>query len=175
MGKYLSVFLLSLVSSQVFAYACPEGSQKDGDFRKGIAFLKSVEGTYKLGTCNLEIKACDSTLPERSSNLIGEVFVKDVYNREQYAPLYFQDREMRESTATWEPYRNSAFYVFHDKVYDGLNGQSESIYVDIYKDEKTGSLKKLSLGIYGTKRRVRRYLFFHTSQWSSCTNEVTKK
>jgi hypothetical protein len=175
MGKVVSFILLNFISSQVLAYACPEGSQKDADFKKGIAFLKSVEGTYKLGSCDLEIKACDSTLPERSSNLIGEVFVKDVYNREQYAPLYFQDREMRESRTTWEPYRNSAFYVFQDKVYDGLNGDRESIYVDLYKDEKTGTLKKLSLGIYGTKRRVRKYLFFHTSQWSSCTNEVTRR
>ncbi|MNL64881.1 hypothetical protein D3C87_1891450 [compost metagenome] len=67
-----------------------------------------------------------------------------------------------------ETYNNSSYYVFRDRVYDDLNGGRESIYLDLYKDERTGSLGKVSLGIYGTKRRVTRYWLFHTSQWSVC-------
>jgi|GEM_PF-5932943 hypothetical protein len=169
MGKLTIFFIATFIASFAAAYACPKESFEDRDFKKGIEFLKSVEGSYKLGECQIEIKACDPSLPSReASNMYGEVFIKDRYNRDQYAPLYFQSEGLRESRAVIETYTNSSYYQFRDRLYDPLNGARESIYLDVYKNDKTGKLGKVSLGIYGTKRRVTRYWFFHTSLWSVC-------
>lgn len=174
MTKYLIPLLVIIYSMNAMAYSCPEAAMAEPVYAAGIEHLRAVQGSYSLGTCLIEIRVCDQGTATKDSNLFAEIFVHDKYNREQYAPLYHQDIQKRKSKTQIESYSNSLFYVFKDRIEDDLNGKQERITVDIFRDKKTGLLKKLDLGIYGTKRRVQRFPFVYTSQWSSCSGELTR-
>lgn len=171
MSKFVAIVALIFFffSIKGLTYSCPEGVLRNRDFAKGIKLLDTIKGKRLLGKCDLEIVVCDANKKTKSSNLFGEIFVKDVYGREQYAPLYYQEVNLKNMTSTIEAHQDSMFYIFKDNIYDALNGEKEKVYLDIRKNQVSHDLEKIDLGIYGTNRRIRKLLFFHTAEWSSCS------
>lgn len=168
MKAFITAILLGFLSQVSGAAPCPANIESNPNFLKGRDFLASIQGSYRLGRCLVEIRVCDKAVAPGKSSILAEIFVRDEQNRQQYAPLYFQENNIKKSKTQVKTYDSALYFIFRDHFNDDLNGRTEAVYLDVHKDKKTGLLKRIDLGIYGTKRRVRHGASLITSQWSTC-------
>lgn len=172
--SFMVVCLLAFgVSSDAFSGICTEHVLNDPHLSKAIDFLKTFEGRFKLGSCEIELQVCNSAGGSDSGieNLVADLLVTDKTGFQRYIPFYFSKYHSRLSSEVHHVFRRSFLYRFKDKNFDPASGATERWDVEFVKTSDLKSLKYIEIGYTSQVQRENHI----NKRWIICGSEREKQ
>jgi len=142
--KYLALILTNLVlSTHVWAgyTQCPAGWSASQT--RIYNLLKSIKPLSNVGECKVEFHLCDSSLPEVSDTLIGDIMISK-RGKSYYLPLYAAQNSKLSHTRYFVA-ADTIDYSFGDRAANPLSGKNTDHEITFNINPTTGSIEELSL------------------------------
>ena len=117
--KYLIIiFFLFVTNTWAEETNCKQGSFENNDLGIALLHFTSLEGRYKIGSCFVEIKYCESPTvnEDAASRFVGDVFVVDSDGDERYIPIYLTKSKTKKSHGILKRTNRTFIYRFKDKM-----------------------------------------------------------
>ncbi len=165
------IFVFFIFVSNVFAESslCQKNSFENNEEGKALLFFQSLEGRFKIGSCFVEVKYCESSSANKdgSSKFIGDVFVLDSDGDERYIPIYLTKSKVKKSHGLLMNSDRSFIYRFKDKNRDDLSGNYEWFDLEIVKKKNLSDIDFIEIGYSSQHERKKRT----TKKWIVCGEE----
>lgn len=138
--------LISIESSH--AFSCDQSLLNNAQTASAIQFLKNYEGTFKLGSCVVELHVCktDEKLTTEQSNIAADMLIIDKSGFQRYIPFFVQEFKNRWSKQVWYLSPNVLVYRFNDKNFDNETGSDERWDIEFVKKDNEEKLDYLEVG-----------------------------
>lgn len=125
------------VTSAADGWGCPASALADPSHSKLISYLKTVQGKYPLGHCQIEIHACDPQQPAtQDSELVADALIKDGKGRQIYIPFYAPNPKAGTAQQFQFLNNDSLRYTFIDRLYNPAVSQKGSWQIDFIRNRQ---------------------------------------
>jgi hypothetical protein len=148
--------LIALVLGATFANAdvvsCPSYIAKDKSLSKALKYLQSIQGSYRLGDCTVELHVCESaSADDAPGSLVGDLLIVDKVGRQSYLQIDFPEAQSEKRQFKVENGRIMLHYEFDDEHPDPVFGKRESVRLEFLKSKNKQFLVSLEEGWYSSK------------------------
>lgn len=152
MRTFLFLFLWSL-SLQAMAYSCPNYLKENSKALKVLDFIKSRQGQFTLGSCQVEIITCEEWEETNTLTPVAEILIIDRLGREAYMVLNYPQKETSFFSTKTQLNKKMLHYEKVDKLYEQEFGRTEATRFEMILDSD-GKFKKIELGLYSTYKKL---------------------
>lgn len=164
----ITIFILQYAQYSLASLGkCPERTSRGDDtVTNMIEFLKKNEGSFKLGSCLVELQVCDVLDSEETSDnsLAAEMLVTDKDGFQRYVPFYISQFKNDSAKRSYFQTKSSYVYLFTDKNYDPETGKSEKLSVEIAKKSQAQGIDYLEIGFSSEVERNNKT----NKKWITC-------
>lgn len=166
----MGLFII-LLSQQSFAGLgnCPAHALASKDDHRMIDYLQQMQGRYQLGSCYVEIQACnpDGTDEESRENIIADMLVVNKDGFERYIPFYVPEYQQAKTRQMQFQNARTLHYTFRDANYDAATGHNEWWAVEFVKTSDLKKLDYIEIGYSSEMQREQKI----PKKWIICGTE----
>ena len=143
-----------LVVPPVFAdfNVCSNYVRTNPAMSRAVDFLQTMEGTYQLGDCSIEIHTCHSFASDNTpGDIVGDLLIRNSAGDERYIQLEFPEENSPELRVQILNGRIMFHYEFDDRNGSNEEGRLESVRLEFLKSRDQKNLLSIEEGWYSTK------------------------
>lgn len=169
--KHLTI-VLAVVFAKVVCFAdasiCDKKIVAIEKNRQVIEALRSYQGRFQLGECQVELHICDDEKSEENrGSLIGDILITNTKKEENYIPIFLGDNSRQTSIRVVNT-KVMFNYFMQDRIKNPISGNLDEYRLEILKVWPPGSgLSAITAATYSASRDSW-HLGQYTYRWSEC-------
>lgn len=164
------------LGAQAGVHQCGAEGLKSPASQRAHAFLTSIQGSFALGPCQIELSVCDSSLSHEDGSVVGDLVVTDRFGQNFYVSFDFSTVQAARSQTVVLNGQRMMHYEFTERIPDPQSGRTEAYRLEILKSEDLTRIVSLHLGVYSTRlRETYPYLPPGKGYWVICETPRTER
>lgn len=164
-----AILISNIKQSSATTGPCPQSVYQNKDVLNLIKFLKSKEGKFQLGSCTVEIQACDYTNKEieGDGNFAADLIILDKDGFERYIPFFIIEEKTKWNKQILFQTKKAIVYRFFDYNFDTKSGSDERWDIEIVKKNQIEEIDYLEIGYSSQTERNNKT----NKKWIACGSE----
>lgn len=168
------VILILTLAPRAFANfaTCSHYVEQSPKMARAVSYLQSVEGTYQLGDCAIELHVCSNYANDNGpGSLVGDLLIRPKSGQERYVQLEFPDETSPHMRVEILNGKVMFHYESDNRNQTDEFGRRESVRLEFLKSDDGKKLVSIDEGWFATKdwEARRKGSVYH---WLNCQGAI---